>query len=123
MTNTVSKAEKERQKLVQERCQFYLTELLKDDDNKYCVDCDAKGKIKSLNIVLHNISDINLQDYLIKEVLEVIRDIYCNCRCLMSPERHLSSCQVLDGHLGTWESFFVFVAQASIATWEYTFPK
>lgn len=40
----VNKAEKERNKLIQERCQQYLTELLKDDDNKYCVDCDAKGE-------------------------------------------------------------------------------
>lgn len=42
-TSLVNKAEKERTKLIQERCQHYLTELLKDDDNKYCVDCDAKG--------------------------------------------------------------------------------
>lgn len=38
-----SKTEKDKQKLVQERCQQFLTDLLKDEDNKYCVDCDAKG--------------------------------------------------------------------------------
>lgn len=38
-----SKSEKDKQKLVQERCQQFLTDLLKDEDNKYCVDCDAKG--------------------------------------------------------------------------------
>lgn len=38
-----SKVEKERAKLVQEKCQEILTDLLRDDDNKYCVDCDAKG--------------------------------------------------------------------------------
>lgn len=32
-----------KQKIVQEKCQQILTELLKDEDNKYCVDCDAKG--------------------------------------------------------------------------------
>lgn len=40
-----SKVEKERAKLVQERCQEILTDLLRDDDNKYCVDCDAKGEL------------------------------------------------------------------------------
>lgn len=40
-----SKFEKEKQKLVQEKCQNILTELLRDEDNKYCVDCDAKGTI------------------------------------------------------------------------------
>lgn len=35
--------EKEKQKLIHEKCQQYIEQLLKDDDNKYCVDCDAKG--------------------------------------------------------------------------------
>lgn len=38
-----SKAEKDRQKQIQDRCQNMLTQMLRDDDNKYCVDCDAKG--------------------------------------------------------------------------------
>lgn len=38
------KAEKEKQKMVNDKCQHFLTELLRDDDNKYCVDCDAKGE-------------------------------------------------------------------------------
>ena len=38
-----SKAEKEREKQIQERLQVLLTQMLKDEDNKYCVDCDAKG--------------------------------------------------------------------------------
>lgn len=38
-----TRAEKERQKAQQEKFQAVLSNLLKDDDNKYCVDCDAKG--------------------------------------------------------------------------------
>lgn len=38
-----SKSEKERQKQIQEKCQMILSQLLRDEDNKYCVDCDAKG--------------------------------------------------------------------------------
>jgi len=39
-----SKAEKDRQKQIQDRCLSLLNQMLKDDDNKYCVDCDSKGK-------------------------------------------------------------------------------
>lgn len=39
-----SKAEKDKQKQIQDRCQTLLNQMLKDDDNKYCVDCDSKGK-------------------------------------------------------------------------------
>ncbi|XP_021359593.1 stromal membrane-associated protein 1-like isoform X4 [Mizuhopecten yessoensis] len=38
-----SRAEKERTKALQEKFQAVLSGLLKDEDNKYCVDCDAKG--------------------------------------------------------------------------------
>lgn len=40
-----SKAERERIKQIQDKCQRLLNEMLKDDDNKYCVDCDAKGNV------------------------------------------------------------------------------
>lgn len=39
-----SKSEKDRAKQIQDRCQNILIQLLKDEDNKYCVDCDAKGE-------------------------------------------------------------------------------
>ena len=39
-----SKMDKEREKIIQDRLQVLLTQMLKDDDNKYCVDCDAKGE-------------------------------------------------------------------------------
>uniref|UniRef100_A0A224Z058 Stromal membrane-associated protein n=1 Tax=Rhipicephalus zambeziensis TaxID=60191 RepID=A0A224Z058_9ACAR len=38
-----SKSERERQKQIQDKCQAILGQLLREEDNKYCVDCDAKG--------------------------------------------------------------------------------
>ncbi|XP_043270220.1 stromal membrane-associated protein 1 [Venturia canescens] len=38
-----SRFEKERAKQIQDKCQDLLTQMLRDEDNKYCVDCDAKG--------------------------------------------------------------------------------
>jgi len=35
---------RDKQKALQEKHQAVLSELLKLEDNKYCVDCDAKGK-------------------------------------------------------------------------------
>uniref|UniRef100_A0A2R5L4N9 Putative gtpase-activating protein n=1 Tax=Ornithodoros turicata TaxID=34597 RepID=A0A2R5L4N9_9ACAR len=38
-----SKSDRERQKQIQDKCQAILGQLLREEDNKYCVDCDAKG--------------------------------------------------------------------------------
>lgn len=38
-----SRLEKERAKQIQDKCQNLLSQMLRDEDNKYCVDCDAKG--------------------------------------------------------------------------------
>ena len=38
-----SKAEREKQKQLTDKCQSQIEALLREDDNKYCVDCDAKG--------------------------------------------------------------------------------
>ncbi|KAL0277735.1 UNVERIFIED_CONTAM: hypothetical protein PYX00_004920 [Menopon gallinae] len=43
LSRNESKAEKDRQKQIQDRCQALLNQMLRDEDNKYCVDCDAKG--------------------------------------------------------------------------------
>lgn len=40
-----AKSEKDKQKAQQERYQAVLSALLRDEDNKYCVDCDAKGAL------------------------------------------------------------------------------
>ncbi|CAA9997958.1 unnamed protein product [Nesidiocoris tenuis] len=39
----MSRPEKDRQKQIQDKCMSLLTQMLRDEDNKYCVDCDAKG--------------------------------------------------------------------------------
>jgi len=38
------KTEKDKGKALQEKHQAVLCELLRLEDNKYCVDCDAKGE-------------------------------------------------------------------------------
>ncbi|GLV36214.1 uncharacterized protein CBL_08706 [Carabus blaptoides fortunei] len=38
-----SKTEKDKAKQIQDKCQALLNEMLRDEDNKYCVDCDSKG--------------------------------------------------------------------------------
>ncbi|XP_014294744.1 stromal membrane-associated protein 1 isoform X2 [Halyomorpha halys] len=38
-----TRSEKDRSKQIQDKCQSLLTQMLRDEDNKYCVDCDAKG--------------------------------------------------------------------------------
>ncbi|XP_033230003.1 stromal membrane-associated protein 1-like [Belonocnema kinseyi] len=38
-----TRIEKERTKQIQDKCQNLLNQMLRDEDNKYCVDCDAKG--------------------------------------------------------------------------------
>lgn len=43
-----SRVEKEREKIVQDRLQVLITQMLKDEDNKYCVDCDSKGTVQAV---------------------------------------------------------------------------
>ena len=40
-----SKIDRNREKVIQDRLQLLLTRMLQDEDNKYCVDCDAKGRL------------------------------------------------------------------------------
>jgi len=43
MSGVGAKANKERERLVQEKVQAILGGMLREEDNKYCVDCDSKG--------------------------------------------------------------------------------
>lgn len=40
-----SRGEKDKQKQIQDKCQTVLNAMLRDEDNKYCVDCDSKGEL------------------------------------------------------------------------------
>jgi len=42
-TSRHSRSEKERERVTQEKVQSILGAMLRDEDNKYCVDCDSKG--------------------------------------------------------------------------------
>jgi len=39
----MSRGTKDKEKMLQDKLQMILSNLLRDEDNKYCVDCDAKG--------------------------------------------------------------------------------
>ena len=43
MASRKSKSDLEREKVIQNRLQELLKRMIQDEDNKYCVDCDAKG--------------------------------------------------------------------------------
>ena len=44
MASRKTKSDVEREKVIQNRCQELLKRMIQDEDNKYCVDCDAKGE-------------------------------------------------------------------------------
>ena len=55
MASRKTKSDVEREKVIQNRLQELLKRMLQDEDNKYCVDCDAKGGFLLLNsFVLSN---------------------------------------------------------------------
>ena len=40
------RSEREKSKM-QDKCQILLVQMLKEEDNKYCVDCDAKSNYET----------------------------------------------------------------------------
>lgn len=57
-----SRLEKERAKQIQDKCQNLLNQMLRDEDNKYCVDCDAKG-----SFVVKNFRRISIREWTIRK--------------------------------------------------------
>ena len=59
-----SKMDQQREKVIQDRLQLLLSRMLQEEDNKYCVDCDAKGMLEYLIFFLlfsvHNQSHLSL---------------------------------------------------------------
>lgn len=53
-----SKTEKDKTKQLQDKCQSVLNSLLRDEDNKYCVDCDSKGRA-ALNVFYPLFQSVN----------------------------------------------------------------
>ena len=54
MASRKSKSDMEREKVIQNRLQELLKRMIQDEDNKYCVDCDAKGIKKFVEILKKN---------------------------------------------------------------------
>ena len=67
-SNRRAKMEKEREKQVQDRLQVLICEMLKDEDNKYCVDCDSKGLSNDSGLV----KSYFWQDALVISTLELL---------------------------------------------------
>jgi hypothetical protein len=44
------RSEREKSKM-QEKYQMILSQMLKEDDNRFCVDCDTKSKINQINLI------------------------------------------------------------------------
>lgn len=89
MSGRQSKVEKEREKAVQDRVQTILTAMLKDEDNKYCVDCDSKGPRwaswnlgiflcircagihRNLGVHISKVKSVNLDSWTLQQVASV----------------------------------------------------
>ena len=83
--NGNNKIATEKQKLIQDKCLAILTTMLKDDDNKYCVDCDARGKSDKLSAAGFYVAVLtcpaNIYNYVGHCLLLPI--LYTCCMCFM----------------------------------------
>lgn len=70
-----SKTEKDKTKQLQDKCQSVLNTLLRDEDNKYCVDCDSKGGY-SVTLDLLSLEKVVSINSKVEEVLNIFADYY-----------------------------------------------
>ena len=106
-----ARAEKEREKVTQQKVQAILGGMLKEEDNKYCVDCDSKGPRwaswnlgiflcircagihRNLGVHISRVKSVNLDSWKPKEVA-VSKDCIVNCEMLtLYPAEHAADGQ------------------------------
>lgn len=54
-----TRSEREKAQKLNEQHQAILSKLLREDDNKYCADCEAKGKPDDLYVLNQNAKGVN----------------------------------------------------------------
>jgi len=87
----MSKESTQRQTLIKDRCQTLLNDMLREEDNKYCVDCDAKGPRwgswnlglflcircagihRNLGVHISKVKSVNLDTWTPEQVLHMTR--------------------------------------------------
>jgi len=100
MSGRQSKVEKEREKALQDRVQVVLSGMLKDDDNKYCVDCDNKGPRwaswnlgiflcircagihRNLGVHISKVKSVNLDSWTLQQVSSMQQMGNCKARAV-----------------------------------------
>lgn len=92
----------------QNTAQTILSELLKEEENKYCSDCKAKG--------MEPFIDRSYFNNQMSSVGARVRLSSCKILTSWSTNNRIFLLQDLVGRLGTWECFFAFDARVYIET-------
>lgn len=91
----------------QNTAQTILSELLKEEENKYCSDCKAKG----MEPFIDRSSSVGAR----------VRLSSCKILTSWSTNNRIFLLQDLVGRLGTWECFFAFDVRVYIETQVFIF--